>query len=68
MDHERETSRPPPDNGRPKFPDYPVNESQSAERDILQRRIAEEKAHYERGFPVAGHDFRREDHERERGR
>ncbi|MDX7951802.1 hypothetical protein P7D22_11540 [Lichenihabitans sp. Uapishka_5] len=38
------------------------------EREILERRIAAENAHYEHGFPVAGHDFRREEYERERGR
>lgn len=43
------------------------------EREILDRRLAAEKAHYERGFPVAGHDFAREareydDRENERSR
>ena len=43
------------------------------EREILDRRLAEEKAHYDRGFPVAGHDFPRQaraydDRENERSR
>ena len=43
------------------------------DQQILDRRIAAEQAHYERGFPVAGHDFRQEalqrdeqEHERSR--
>ena len=64
-----EPERPAGSDARPpRFPDYPVNEHEKAERDLLHRRIAEEKAHYERGFPVAGHDFPREHRERERGR
>lgn len=64
-DKEREAGLPP------KFPAYPVNETQKAERDALERRMASDKAHYERGFPVAGHDFaqealERDDPERER--
>ena len=57
-----------PDARPPRFPDYPVSESQNAEQAALERRIAEERAHYERGFPVAGHDFRREHEDRERSR
>lgn len=30
------------------------------EESIRERRIAEEKARYDRGFPIAGHDFERE--------
>lgn len=30
------------------------------EQSIRERRIAEEKARYDRGFPIAGHDFAKE--------
>lgn len=50
--------------GPPRHYDYPFYEYDHAQRVAVARRIAEEKAHYERGFPVAGHDFSQEAWER----
>ena len=67
---ERNEGRPhpdyPPDYPRERPPGEPS--SHQIEAQALDRRIAQEKAHYERGFPVAGHDFAREARERERER
>ncbi len=54
----------PPDYSRERPAGEPSS-NQVADQ-ILERRIAQDKAHYERGFPVAGHDFAREARERER--
>ena len=57
----------PPDHPRERPAGEPSSHQVAAQ--ALDRRIEREKAQYERGFPVAGHDFAREAREREdRGR